>query len=83
LDDFQQRKNERFWRCPHTGAEGVRIAHRSQSMSGLKSTTIVDGPANTKRLEMSDTCRRSHDHTRSGDVSPPTKFEILTMKRNG
>jgi hypothetical protein len=52
-------------------------------MSGLKSSTIVDGPAATKRLEMSDTCRRGHDHTRSGRVSPPANFEILTMKRNG
>jgi hypothetical protein len=51
-------------------------------MSGLEPTTIVHGSTNSKRLKMGDTCRRSHDHTRSGDVSPPAKFEILTMKRN-
>ena len=52
-------------------------------MSGLKSTTIVDGPTATKRLEMGDTRRRGHDHTCSGRVSPPANFKILTMKRNG
>jgi hypothetical protein len=51
-------------------------------MSGLEPSTIVDGTANTKRLEMGNTCRRSNDHTRTGSVSPPAKFEILTVKRN-
>jgi hypothetical protein len=51
-------------------------------MSGLESTTIVHRSADTKRLEVGDTCRRGHDHTRSGGVGPPAKFEILTMKRN-
>jgi hypothetical protein len=49
-------------------------------MSSLESTTIVDGSATTKRLEMGDTCRGSHNHTRSGGVSPPANFEILTVK---
>jgi hypothetical protein len=80
LQNFHQRKNKCFGGCPYASSQGVRIAHRPQAVTGLEPTTIVDGSTNTERLKVRGASSGSNDHSRSGDVSSPAKFEILAVE---